>query len=90
MSIAVRERKALGLKERGSAAAGRPIKPRRAVALASSAGGLNALTQVLSALPAATPLATTRYEQRAEDAEKHAKVLRGILQQGGAEMEEVG
>src|SRR5262245_3630264 len=51
MSVAIREGKALSLKEKASVPAGRAVKPRHAVALASSAGGLNALTQVLSALP---------------------------------------
>jgi hypothetical protein len=31
--------------------------------------------------------ASSRYEKRASDAERHAKVLRGILEEGGAEME---
>ncbi len=51
MSVAVREGKALSLKQRGPVAGGRTERPRRAVALAASAGGLNALTHVLSALP---------------------------------------
>ena len=34
------------------------------------------------------PSTGQRYRERASDAEKHAKVLRGILQEGGAEMEE--
>jgi hypothetical protein len=32
-------------------------------------------------------LAGDRYQKRAADAEEHAKVLRGILQEGGAEMD---
>jgi two-component system chemotaxis response regulator CheB len=51
MSVAIGEGKALSLEQSDPVAGGRTERPRRAVALASSAGGLNALTHVLSALP---------------------------------------
>ena len=51
MSVAIREGKALSLKERDAVQAARAVKTRYAVGVASSAGGLNALTCVLSALP---------------------------------------
>jgi two-component system, chemotaxis family, protein-glutamate methylesterase/glutaminase len=63
MSVALREGKALSLNKRGPAPGGRTDRPRRAVALAASAGGLNALTHILSALPAdfAAPLLVVQH-----------------------------
>lgn len=51
MSATIHEGEALSLNERNPVATARAARPRRVVALASSAGGLNALTHVLSRLP---------------------------------------
>lgn len=52
MSSAVLEGKALSLKKGEPVSSGSTLRPKYAVALAASAGGLAALTEVLSSLPA--------------------------------------
>jgi len=51
MTFAIREGKALSLKQAGKAPSAPAVRPAHVVALAASAGGLAALSHVLSALP---------------------------------------